>query len=49
MHIIIKKNISAHEYNIQELWDRIKRPKLRICIVEEGAEIQTKGIRNLLN
>jgi hypothetical protein len=27
----------------------IKRPKLRICGVEEEDEVQTKGIENLFN
>jgi hypothetical protein len=35
--------MNTHEYNIQELWDMIKRPNLRIHRVEKGAEIQTKG------
>jgi TolA-binding protein len=38
-----------HEYYIQELWDMNKRQNLRIHGVEEGAEIQTKGIGNLAN
>jgi hypothetical protein len=46
---IIKKKINTHDYNIKELWDTIKRPTLRIHRVEEGADIQTKGIENLFN
>jgi hypothetical protein len=41
--------MNSDDYNIKELWDTIKRPNLRILQVEEGAEIQTKGIGNLLN
>jgi hypothetical protein len=41
---IIKKKINTHEYNIQEIWDMIKKPNLRINGMEEGAEIQTKDI-----
>jgi hypothetical protein len=41
--------MNSCDYNIQELWDTIKRPNLRIHRVEEGAEIQIKGIRNLFN
>jgi hypothetical protein len=47
--MITKKKINTHEYNIQEFWDIIKKPNLRIHGVEEGAEIQTKGIENLFN
>lgn len=39
------KIISNHDDNIQDLWDTIKRPSLWICGVEEGTEIQTKGIK----
>jgi hypothetical protein len=34
---------------IQELWDTIKRPNLRILGVDKGAEIWTKGIRSLFD
>jgi hypothetical protein len=48
MQIVIKEKISTHEYNIQELWDMIKRPNLKIHRVE-GAEIQAKVTENLFN
>ena len=38
-----------HEHNLQELWDIMKRPNLRISGIEEGTEIQTKGKNNLFN
>jgi hypothetical protein len=40
--IFIKTKINTHEYNIQELWDIIKKRNLGIHWVEEVAEIQTK-------
>jgi hypothetical protein len=46
LYIITKKK---DEYNIQQLWGIIKRPNLRIRGVEEGTEMQTKGIGNLFN
>jgi hypothetical protein len=44
MQTITKKKMNTYDYNIQEHWDTIKRPNLRIHRVEEVAEIQTKGI-----
>jgi hypothetical protein len=44
-----KEKINTCEYNIQEIWNTIKRQNLRIHGVEEGAEMQTKGIGNLFN
>jgi hypothetical protein len=40
--------MNDYDHNLQELWDMIKRPNLRIHGVE-GAEIYTKSIGNLLN
>jgi hypothetical protein len=34
---------------VQELTDSIKRPKLRIMDIEEGEEVQAKGIHNISN
>jgi hypothetical protein len=34
---------------MQKLADSIKRPKLRIMGIEEGKEVQTKGICNIVN
>jgi hypothetical protein len=35
--------------NMQELTDCIKRPDLRIMGIEEGEEVQAKGIHNIFN
>jgi hypothetical protein len=40
--------LRKYEWNMQDIRDTMKRPNLTIG-VEEGAEIQTKGIGNLLN
>uniref|UniRef100_A0A8C6EP35 L1 transposable element RRM domain-containing protein n=1 Tax=Marmota marmota marmota TaxID=9994 RepID=A0A8C6EP35_MARMA len=40
--------VKNHEKNIQEIWDNIKKPNLRVIGIEEGTEIQTKGMSNLL-
>jgi hypothetical protein len=34
---------------MQELTDSIKRPNLRIMDIEEGKEVQAKGIYNIFN
>jgi archaeosine-15-forming tRNA-guanine transglycosylase len=34
---------------MQELTDSIKRPNLRIVGIEEGEEVQAKGIHNIFN
>jgi hypothetical protein len=34
---------------MQDIWDTMKRPNLQIMGVEEGEEIQTKGIENIFN
>jgi hypothetical protein len=41
--------MNTYGYNIQELWDTIKRPNLRFYQVAEGAETQTKSTGNLFN
>ena len=33
--------------NIQEIWDTVKSPNLRIIGVEEGEELQLKGPENI--
>jgi hypothetical protein len=37
------------ESNMQELTDSIKRPNLKIMGIEEGVEVQEKGIQNIFN
>ena len=44
-----EKMVRNHEQNLQELWDIMKRPNLRITGIEEGAEIQTEGMNKLFN
>jgi archaeosine-15-forming tRNA-guanine transglycosylase len=34
---------------MKELTDSIKRPNLRIMGIEEGEEVQTKGMHNIFN
>ncbi|KAL6050868.1 hypothetical protein STEG23_017880 [Scotinomys teguina] len=35
--------------NVQEIWDTMKRPNLRIIGKEEGEEYQLKGTENIFN
>jgi hypothetical protein len=41
--------LRKYEWNMQDILDTTKTPNLQIISVEEGEEIQTKGIDNLLN
>jgi archaeosine-15-forming tRNA-guanine transglycosylase len=34
---------------MQELTDSIKTPNLRMMVIEEGEEVQAKGIHNIYN
>jgi archaeosine-15-forming tRNA-guanine transglycosylase len=43
------RQLKTYERNMQELTDSIKRPNLRIMIIEEREEVQAKGIRNIFN
>jgi hypothetical protein len=43
------KELNTCERNMQELTNSIKRPNLRIIGIEEGEEVQAKGIRNIFN
>jgi hypothetical protein len=45
---LLVKQLNTYERNIQELTDSIKRPNLRIMGIEEGEEVQAKGICNIL-
>ena len=45
----IKENAKCKKFltrNIQEIWDTMKRPNLRIIGIEEGEESQLKGPEN---
>jgi membrane-associated HD superfamily phosphohydrolase len=46
---LLVKQLKTCERNMQELTDSIKRPNLRIMGIEEGQEVQTKGICNIFN
>ena len=49
---LIKENRKPNKFltqNIQEIWDSMKRPNLRIIGVEEGEELQLKGPENIFN
>jgi hypothetical protein len=41
------KQLKTCEGNMQELTNSIKRPNLRIMGIEEGEEVQAKGIPNI--
>jgi hypothetical protein len=44
---ILGIQLKSYERNMQELSDSIKRPSLRIMGIEEGEEVQAKGICNI--
>jgi hypothetical protein len=46
---LLVRKLKTCERNMQEFNDSIKRPNLRIIGIEEGEEVQTKGIRNIFN
>jgi predicted nuclease with TOPRIM domain len=46
---LLVKQFKTCEKKMPELTDSIKRPKLRIMGLEEGEEVQAKGIRNIFN
>jgi chromosome segregation ATPase len=46
---ILVKQLKSCERNMQELRNSIKRPNLRIMGIEEGEEVQIKGIHNIFN
>jgi septal ring factor EnvC (AmiA/AmiB activator) len=43
------KQFQTCERNMQELSNSIKRPNLRLMGIEEGEEVQAKGIHNIFN
>lgn len=45
-HTTVKKNMSTV---FSELWDMMSRPNLRTHGIEQGDEINTKDILNLVN
>jgi chromosome segregation ATPase len=46
---ILLKQLKTCERNMQELTNSIKRANLRIMGIEEGEEVQAKGIHNIFN
>jgi hypothetical protein len=45
----LKKRKKKHDHSLQECWDTIKIPNLRVHGVEDGDEVQTNGTENLFN
>jgi hypothetical protein len=46
---MLVKQFKSCDKNMQELTDSIKRPNLRTMGIEEGEEVQAKGICNTFN
>jgi hypothetical protein len=46
---LLVKQLKTCERNVQELTNSIKRPNLRIMGIEEGEDMQAKGIHNIFN
>jgi hypothetical protein len=46
---LLVKQLKTCERNMQELTDSIKTPNLRIMGIEEGEDMQAKGIPNIVN
>jgi hypothetical protein len=46
---LLVRQLKVCERNMQELTNSIKRPDLRIMGIEEGEEVQAKGMCNILN
>jgi chromosome segregation ATPase len=46
---LLVKQLKNCKRNMQELSDSIKTPNLRIMGIEEGEEVQTKGICKIFN
>jgi hypothetical protein len=46
---LLVKQLKTCEKKMQELTDAIKRPNLRIMDIEEGEQVQAKGMCNIFN
>jgi chromosome segregation ATPase len=46
---LLVKQHKTCERNMQEFTNSIRRPNLRIMVIEEGEEVQAKGICNIFN
>ena len=52
INALVKENGKSNNFssqNIQEIWDTIKKPNLRIIGIEEGEELQIEGPENIFN
>jgi hypothetical protein len=41
-----ERMLRKYVWNIQNIWDTMKRPNLQIMVIRKGEEIQTKGTDN---
>jgi hypothetical protein len=46
---LVVKQLKTYENKMQKLTDSIKRPNLGIMGIEEGEEVQAKGMHNIFN
>jgi hypothetical protein len=46
---LLVRQFKTCERNIQEFTNSIKIPNMRIKVIEEGEEVQEKGIHNIFN
>jgi chromosome segregation ATPase len=46
---LLVEQLKTCERNIQELTNSIRRPNMRIMGIEEGEEVQAKGIHDIFN
>jgi septal ring factor EnvC (AmiA/AmiB activator) len=46
---LLVRQLKTYEKKMQELTNSIKIPNLRIMGIEEGEEVQAKGIHNVFN
>jgi chromosome segregation ATPase len=46
---LLIKQLNTCEKKMKELTDSIKRPNLRIMGIEEGEQVQAKGMHNIFN
>jgi uncharacterized coiled-coil protein SlyX len=44
-----ERMLRKYKQSMQDIWNTMKRPNLQSMGIEEGEEIQTKGIDNLFN
>ena len=52
INTLVKENVKSKKFltqDIQEIWDTMKKPNLRIIGLEEGEDSQFKGTENMFN